>query len=1810
MRNVYRLLVMLVVFISCTAMGNASWTQINLQQNTDIYGTDFAKSNSSIWLVGASGRIIKVSSAGDSVFHFTNGNNYSNLNSVAFPKAGNPNSIGYICGDNGIILKKSVQSDSVWNPLTSAVTANLYDISFYDDTKGICVGANANVLYTLNGGQNWQTAVNIPSSNYYSVAYYSDNLAIAVGDRGKVIRTTNGGLSWDSVSLGNYVLRTVYFVNQNIIYIGGHNGVVFKSTNGGTSWSQLQMNTNIDFLAFYADSSDNAAFAGGSNGALFFRKNINSNFQAVDFPTNNTIYNIKFSNSQNGYFSGSNAILFKTVDGGINNTPYLKLSSPNGNEHYIVGNTVAITWTARNIDSVRLEYTVDNGNTWNLVQNAGNVKITSETQTLNWIVPNMPSTQCRIRASELKDSCKIGARDESDQNFVINGKSIAVTKPIVGVKYKTGDSVTVEWSEQNIDNDLLQISYMSAGGLKLAGSNIQASLGTFTFVIPNTESEYAHAKIVINDITSGSTVSAQSAEFLIVNPEIKILLPTADTTLKAGSNAEIRFYTHAINSINIYGKYTLNDMWHQINSIPVSVNEGNNSFLWQLAVPDSILHNVVLKIQDISDSAINVTSSKFSIWRPNIKIIEPHQFLVYNAGDTVNISWDADVSQETKLKIELYQQNLKVFDIASNVSAALSKFMWIIPDSLGADKNYKIKITTLNESANIFDETDTNFCIEKVSLSRMNGHKIYRSYVNTLSWESAGVLPTQVEWKQPGSNVWYKINGTQTGNTMNWNVPSNLPNDIVLRVSDVGVLNCSDTLLLHSVAASLKITYPVFGESRMVNTLQDIDWAALNIDKINIYTSQFPFTDWEKVADSVTAKDGSYSLSFADKGQYKIKISAIDNPNVSDETVNPFGVSDKTLKIISPNGNEIWFAKASNQVQWTASTNVSSVDLYYSVDNGTNWNYINDDIPCSGGTGLYNWDINNIVSSQVRVKAVDHSDSNVVDVSDSYFTITGLKLLTPTMDETIIYNSQYAVKWNSADVDEVKLEYSDNNGNTWNTIVDNYPAYLGFYNWTVPSYPSRDYKIRIIDTKRSSVNDATMNFTVSGLLLNSPKGGELFLAGSTQEIQWLSAQDVQNIKIEFYTGNNNNLQTIHSCYPAVSGNFEWQVPKIDNDSCFIKITSLDSYNYTSVNIIPFKVIGAGLEIISPDSSSAWNMTSNYLIKWYSVNTNHVNISYSIDNGQSWNFINDSFGRTMVLDASIGSYNWTIPNFTNASSECFVKITDVDNPDIYAISKKFKITGKLYQVPASWTYHSPTQDDATIIVPYNLTIKPFDNRTINDGDVIGVFYNDNGVQKCAGYGVWTNAQGAAITVWGDDIKTSLKDGFALNENYSFRVWDAVQGIEYGAWAEYRSGNGYFVPNGISVLSLLQTHTNQLIRIRKGWSWISANKNPVNNDIEAILDSLKPEIEIVKDDSGNTYIPAYNNINNYVNTIKTWNIKNGYQIYSNKDDTLYFKGIFINPRSYEYKFLANKWYIISYLPKNQDSISKIFSSANFYQYSDTLRIFAKNNDGKIYYPAYGIDQIKMMYPGEGYKIFVTDTAFFRYPDDPVGFPTMQKPDESNSDSYIFAKLKPNHFGQINIVSSNNSNLIAESEYFSNGDEIAVINSKNEIIASATVEQNRAVLNIWGADADNLHFTADKGEPLKLKMYDSKTDKEINLLLESGLNLLTGSKSGQLIYNADELWKLSLKPDYNSGIGNDAIGKQPDIQAYPNPCKNSIRFSGVDAIQYYEILNNLGQIMLSSTNTNTDLSIDVSDLASGHYFVKLIINNKFIIKDFIKE
>ncbi|HEC77654.1 MAG TPA: T9SS type A sorting domain-containing protein [candidate division WOR-3 bacterium] len=281
------------------------------------------------------------------------------------------------------------------------------------------------------------------------------------------------------------------------------------------------------------------------------------------------------------------------------------------------------------------------------------------------------------------------------------------------------------------------------------------------------------------------------------------------------------------------------------------------------------------------------------------------------------------------------------------------------------------------------------------------------------------------------------------------------------------------------------------------------------------------------------------------------------------------------VTVVSPNGGEVWNIGEFDTIRWTASDNsqIDSISLYYSTNNGTDWNLIASGEP---NDSEYIWQVPATPSNEclVRIVAYDPFPNTGEDVSDGVFTINDavppeVAVYAPNGGEVFHPAEVDTIRWSATDnigVDSVTLEFSSDSGGTWSVVAAPSPQ-DSVYEWVIPGVHSTECLIRV----RAYDASANMGEDISDSLFSIidnlppevtvavPNGGEIWYWDEVHTITWSSVDNVGidslDIELSLDGGNTYPLLITH-----ITGNdsvYDWTIPETTSYECLIRITVYD-----------------------------------------------------------------------------------------------------------------------------------------------------------------------------------------------------------------------------------------------------------------------------------------------------------------------------------------------------------------------------------------------------------------------------------------------------------------------------------------------------------------------------------------------------------------------------------------------------------------------------------------------------------------------------
>jgi hypothetical protein len=464
---------------------------------------------------------------------------------------------------------------------------------------------------------------------------------------------------------------------------------------------------------------------------------------------------------------------------------------------------------------------------------------------------------------------------------------------------------------------------------------------------------------------------------------------------------------------------------------------------------------------------------------------------------------------------------------------------------------------------------------------------------------------------------------------------------------------------------------PNGGEQLTVGARFGITWYATNSrEEVKIEYSTNGGDTWTVIAEA-EENNGHYDWTVPDEPSETCLVRISENGSqlvdVSDAVFSIVQPLPGDFTITAPNGGESWTVGSSYEITWTANGEINHVTIEYSTDNGTTWKKI---VQTTGNNGSFDWTIPDTVSDQclVRVTANDDDlDPKPSDVSDEVFSIvssTGtFRVTSPNGGESWEVGTTQPITWNSSgDINSAMLEYSYDNGNTWDTIVSS-TSNSGTYDWTVPNTVSEQCLVRVIandgggDRKPADVSDAEFSIRTPQspfIRVITPNGGEQLVIGSIYEITWFSTNSREEAKIEYsINGGESWTEIIGST--ENDGDYDWAVPDEPSETCLVRISETDGQPLDISDAV-FSIVQplpGDLTVLTPNGGENLEAGSEYNISWTCSDLNNVIIEYSVNNGVTWLYIEK-------VPADDGNYTWIIPG--TPSDNCLVRVSGADSDE--------------------------------------------------------------------------------------------------------------------------------------------------------------------------------------------------------------------------------------------------------------------------------------------------------------------------------------------------------------------------------------------------------------------------------------------------------------------------------------------------------------------------------------------------------------------
>jgi len=863
-----------------------------------------------------------------------------------------------------------------------------------------------------------------------------------------------------------------------------------------------------------------------------------------------------------------------------NTRPKLKLISPNGGEVWNLDSTRIISWNSKNIEFIRIDYSIDDGENWIMISDS----VSASSGTFSWLVENTPSERCRVKITSLYDN---NLFDISNEKFEIT----AEVKPS-RVIFSWGNPGPVSGKSIAVDS---KNNFIVAGAFQ-GTINCDQGRGSVNLTAKGNQDLALVKYNEYGDLIWGFNIGATG---IICEPNV-IAIDGSDNIYVAGyfgksgeSNALLDFSNEAkVDTFTALGGYDA--------FIVKYTNEGK--FVWSIPLGNDlgtstetindmfVENNGTIFVTGVFSGSVDFDPSK-TVHKLNSKDGNPEIFIVkYNSEG--KYSWAINVG--TKMSNPDTEGLASIHADGSGGCYVLGNFKDSVnfhPLSMSGNwmkskaendiflARYKINgyLDWAVQIEGLGNDITGSGCL------KLGGGNLYISGIFDGKADFYPGLPKSEITSTDGTHDIFLASYTTSGN-LNWakklaskngfDFPKSLELESTGNILLSGFF--SDDLNFGDEQNSLTYTsYGTNGAADIFLSKFDREGKVLWAKQFGADTSGSEFVSQPNgmavdTSDNIfiigeffganVDFDGSEATFFLSSQDRSDAFIAKYSGNGSLWVQAP----DTTqLFLIKPNGGEKLFAGTNYNITWH-SKYIGNIALKYSLDNGINWLTIDESVPAS--LGNYTWLVPDTTSDNCKIYIYNSENSRKMDVSSNPFIITDrfLDLLVPNGGEQWIAGTLNEINWKSNKVGYINIYFSTNNGINWNPLALYYNASLSSMTWTGIEKNSNQCLIKIVDVSDSSMSDISENsFTLRKSILNeikiiAPNGGERWLLGIENNIMW-SAKAIDSVKIEISTNSGLSWLPVIETYPAGNLIFNWMIKDSSyrSDYCLIRIIDLN-----------------------------------------------------------------------------------------------------------------------------------------------------------------------------------------------------------------------------------------------------------------------------------------------------------------------------------------------------------------------------------------------------------------------------------------------------------------------------------------------------------------------------------------------------------------------------------------------------------------------------------------------------------------------------
>jgi hypothetical protein len=1007
----------------------------------------------------------------------------------------------------------------------------------------------------------------------------------------------------------------------------------------------------------------------------------------------------------------------------INNSPSLQILSPVAEDSWIEDESCKyIVWNSANLKRVNILYSIDTGNTWNMIEEnieSNNGYDVSGINDYRWIIP-AGSFEGLHTGSLIKIEDAVHPEYFSiSQPFTLGSSPLKFIAPTENLTYHVGTDEHIPIEIRSIINSPgpYELWIEHDNSMKFVGGYFEVQgTGTYDhqYVLPFTlpSGEYSFVlKYYFPEMWLSAT--HHSPPFTIVNnqPSIDIVYPSVDNVWLVGNRYNITWNSGNVAKVNLHYTPDLGETWELIQENVDSRDgyefHGTNRYVWEVPNDFSLQNpESQIRIEDASGSEVFHISDPFMIRTSPVTFLSPTPQTVHPLCHMLDIV--LRVGEKSDLGLYLVTED-----------TGMIHPIGFFPDVEAGE--FRASFDTDFQEEWQFKLINYRFYVMHVKSDTRHHSEIFTiDGVRVDDDPPSGKI--QVQKFQPDADPLLIPTSAQ-------------PFTISFNLEMRGAILKEDVTFdpdKHEVYISGPLTGPATPGS-------DQSFRMLRQGPEGIYTISLSTYD-QQIAYNYTVVDPAKAMIYlTDWNEFpdRVRIHSIDSDTVLHDIFgSPWGLPP--FSFLTPVEGNTYTTGADNEIRYQISFTQDQNYLYsvylvgenvtdfnisgmHSVSRKGTYNHaftLSDDIP----EGTYRLELHSymyIDDIRFEMGRVYSNSFEIINHSSS------VQILTPGENAFFTGGRYVNIHWRSINVDQVDIMYSLDIGATWDLIVENlkskdglYPLYsmhhlhylhslqskLNIYQWLIPAAMEGMYDRSLIKIQASDnpeLFSISQPFTIvtAPLKFIKPEANMVYTKG---DIITFEIESYSNWPANYSIMLNSNLpdrwEHIPGTYKTTGKGVykhEYAIPSTlpVGEYNFILVSG-GQVHYLGIHSLPFTIESneTRIVLIDPKEGDYRIGENTYDIRWTSSMISKVNLYYSLDGGKTRILIAENVDNKTGYNA-YNRYSWSIPKIAGTFDKCQIRIEDASNPEIFDVSKLFTIRKNpvTFLQPTAQTNHVAGQE---------------------------------------------------------------------------------------------------------------------------------------------------------------------------------------------------------------------------------------------------------------------------------------------------------------------------------------------------------------------------------------------------------------------------------------------------------------------------------------------------------------------------------------